>query len=282
MEVLLKVFLLGCATFFHYGVEGYEVREAPLLKSRPKWLKACRRNGPDINDCINDWFGSLFPYLAVGIPEIKVDPFEPLPLDRVSISKGSGAITLAGSLFNMNVEGPSNSTTTYSDFSEKEKYWNFGLNLPLLDIKSEYNLKGNILVLPLVGHGTCEIKLFDTKTKITTELAFPRRENREMVNIENMTVKFKVGKMRVKFHNLFNGNKILGKTVNSFINQNAVEIIDELEDSIGGSLAIIFRDLMNNIFTKIPTDLWLLSDAEYEKYVEERKNIENTNKTESV
>lgn len=58
-----------------------------------------------------------------------------------------------------------------------------------------------------------------------------------------------------------------------------MEIIDELEESIGESLAKIFKDLMNNIFTKIPTDLWLLSDKEYEKYLEEQNS---NNKTEAV
>lgn len=59
--------------------------------------------------------------------------------------------------------------------------------------------------------------------------------------------------------------------MNAFINQNAIEIINELGDSIGSSLAIIFKELMNNIFTKIPTDLWYLTDEEYEKAVKLEK-----------
>ena len=59
--------------------------------------------------------------------------------------------------------------------------------------------------------------------------------------------------------------------MNQFMNQNAVEIIGELSDSIGESLAGIFTDVMNNIYTKIPMDLWLLSDEDYEKYQKELK-----------
>lgn len=76
----------------------------------------------------------IFPYLAVGkflfinkykfyikfplckgIPEINVDPFEPLTLDRVSVSKGSGPITLAGSLYDLHITGPSNSTPSATE-----------------------------------------------------------------------------------------------------------------------------------------------------------------------
>lgn len=60
----------------------------------------------------------IFPYLAVGIPEINVDPFEPLPLDSVSVSKGAGPVTLAGSLYDITAVGPSNATPTYTMYQK--------------------------------------------------------------------------------------------------------------------------------------------------------------------
>ncbi|EFA03417.1 protein takeout isoform X1 [Tribolium castaneum] len=255
--------------YFHTKVSGYQVKDAPLLTKRPPWLRVCRRSDPELNTCLNDLFTEMFPQLARGIPDMNVDPFEPLFLDKVTVSKGSGAITLTGGLYDLVVSGPSNSTPTYTEFDEAKKTWNFGLTLPLLSIKSQYNLKGKILVLPLVGHGACDLKLSNVQTKVTTTVDFPLREGREVVKIDKMQVDFKVGGMKVKLYNLFNGNKVLGQTVNQFINQNALEIIGELKDSIGDSLAGIFTDIMNNVFTKMPTDLWFLSDEEYEKYQKE-------------
>lgn len=91
-----------------------------------------------------------------------------------------------------------------------------GIFLPLLDIVAQYNLKGKILVLPLVGHGNCELKLFDVDTKVITDVSFPKIENREILKIEHMNVTFKVGGMKVRLHNLFNGNKVLGAYKNLF------------------------------------------------------------------
>ncbi|KAJ3654881.1 hypothetical protein Zmor_014034 [Zophobas morio] len=257
--------------YFNSKTYGYQVKDAPLLKTRPPWLIACRRSDPELNKCLNDLFAKMFPELAKGIPEMNVDPFEPLPLDKVTVSKGAGPITLTGGLFNLVVAGPSNSTPTYTEFDIPNKKWNFGLNLPLLNIKSQYNLKGKILVLPLVGHGPCDLRLTDVQSNVKADMKFLSVEGREVVKIENMHVTFTVGGMKVKLHNLFNGNKVLGQTVNQFMNQNAVEIIGELSDSIGESLAGIFTDVMNNIYTKIPMDLWLLSDEDYEKYQKELK-----------
>jgi len=60
--------------------------------------------------------------------------------------------------------------------------------------------------------------------------------------------------------------------VNAYINQNGLEIVSELEESIAGSLATIFTELINNVFTKIPTDLWLLDDATYRNYQTQQEN----------
>lgn len=85
------------------------------------------------------------------------------------------------------------------------------MDIPLLDIRSQYDLKGKVLILPLVGHGASELKLFDVQTKVATDISFPKVEGREIVRVDKMKVTFSVGGMKVKLHNLFNGNKVLGK-----------------------------------------------------------------------
>lgn len=48
-----------------------------------------------------------------------------------------------------------------------------------------------------------------------------------------------------------------GVTVNKFLNEHGLEIVQELEETVGESLSEIFLDITNNLFTKIPTELWL-------------------------
>lgn len=71
-------------------------------------------------------------------------------------------------------------------------------------------------------------------------------------------------------------NVFLGNTVNGFLNQNALEVVTELQDSIGEGLAEIFMDLVNNVYSKMPTDLWLVDEEQYKKLIEsEKKEKEN-------
>lgn len=54
--------------------------------------------------------------LDSGIPEIGTKPFEPMNIDKVSLTKGQGAVTLAGAFTNLIVHGPSNTTALYTKY----------------------------------------------------------------------------------------------------------------------------------------------------------------------
>lgn len=58
------------------------------------------------------------------------------------------------------------------------------------------------------------------------------------------------------------------------MNQNALEVIGELQDSIAFGLAEIFTDLINNVYSKMPTDLWLVTDEQYKKLQENDEKSE--------
>lgn len=72
-----------------------------------------------------------------------------------------------------------------------------------------------------------------------------------------MKVSFIIGGMRIHLDNLFNGNKVLGASLNLFLNQNANEVISELRPDLENGLAMIFKGLWNNVYSKLPLNLWL-------------------------
>lgn len=80
----------------------------------------------------------------------------------------------------------------------------------------------------------------------------------EVIHIDEMKVTFLVGSMRIHLDNLFNGNKVLGASLNMFLNQNAKEVISELRSDLERGLANIFTGLWTNVFSKLPNKLWLV------------------------
>uniref|UniRef100_A0AAU6SHN7 Protein takeout-like protein n=1 Tax=Maconellicoccus hirsutus TaxID=177089 RepID=A0AAU6SHN7_MACHI len=234
--------------------------EIPLLKEAPVWLKPCRRKDPKLNECIRDTFQNMFPWLAKGIPEIGTQPMEPLRIEKVAIAKGQGGVTLQGSFNNLIVHGPSNTTALYTRMDIKRGKLDIGLFIPLIKVEAKYDLKGNILLLPLVGVGDAKLYLKNVTTHVQTRVHFPKIKDEEVMVASSMKVEFSLALMRVQLSNLFNGNQVLGRTVNTFLNENSVEVVNELKENIGESLSGVFKKIMNDAFSHIPTKLWLIED----------------------
>ena len=45
--------------------------------------------------------------------------------------------------------------------------------------------------------------------------------------------------------------------MNAFVNRNALEIVNELKETLAESLSVVFKDIMNNALSHMPIDLWL-------------------------
>lgn len=87
----------------------YDLKHMYMMLAAP-WLQTCKRANPNENKCFRQLFEGCFPQLAAGIPEIGVKSFEPLNIDQVSVSKGSGNLVLSGGFQNLVIRGPSNAT----------------------------------------------------------------------------------------------------------------------------------------------------------------------------
>ncbi|XKL60772.1 hypothetical protein PGB90_007829 [Kerria lacca] len=230
------------------------------LKEVTVWLKQCRRKDPKLNECIRDTFQNMFPWLAKGIPEIGTQQLEPMHIEKVAITKGQGGVTLQGAFNNLIVHGPSNTTALYTRMDLRRGKLDIGLFIPIIKVEAKYDLKGNILLLPLVGIGDAKLYLKNVTTHVQTRIHFPKIKDEEVMVASSMKVEFSLAIMRIHLSNLFNGNAVLGRTVNTFLNENSKEVVNELKENIGESLSGVFKKIMNDAFSHIPTKLWLIDD----------------------
>ncbi|XP_052863365.1 uncharacterized protein LOC128270003 [Anopheles cruzii] len=231
-------------------------KDAPQYKEKPEWLRQCHRKNPNEDDCFKRMFEGTFPYIAKGIPEIGVQPFDPLRIESIQVSRGSGGLTLSGGFKKLSIKGPSNTTVRRASLDFDKKALSFDLEIPKLRIDAVYNLKGNVLLLPLVGDGDVTMTLKNVKTAVVTKFSV-RPLPEDAIFIDEMKVTFLVGGMRIHLDNLFQGNQVLGASLNLFLNQNANEVIAELRSDLEYGLADIFTGLWNELFNKLPLKLWL-------------------------
>lgn len=90
-------------------------------------------------------FTGIFPIIAHGIPELEIEPFEPLGINKISVSRSTGQVVqLNGSFNNLKIRGPSNATVTKAQLNMEKQLLNFELEIPKLRINATYNLKGKV------------------------------------------------------------------------------------------------------------------------------------------
>ncbi|KFB37439.1 AGAP001982-PA-like protein [Anopheles sinensis] len=259
MGTLLVVVGLLLPLVFHTS-EAKEIairnKDVPQYQEKPEWLRVCRRANPNEDDCFRKMFEGTFPYIANGIPEIGVQPFDPLRIESIQVSRGSGGLTLSGGFKKLSIKGPSNTTVRRAFLDFEKKALGFELEIPKLRIDASYNLKGNVLLLPLVGDGDVTMTLKNVKTTVATKFSV-RPLPEDAIFIDEMKVTFLVGGMRIHLDNLFQGNQVLGASLNLFLNQNANEVIGELRSDLEHGLADIFTGLWNELFNKLPLKLWI-------------------------
>lgn len=79
--------------------------------------------------------------------------------------------------------------------------------------------------------------------------------------------------------------------MNQFLNQNALLVVEELKETISENLADVFKKVMNDAFSHIPTKLWLMTNDQAEARIkmdkslgrtDTPKNYNSKNKTEEI
>lgn len=97
---------------------------------------------------------SLRPHLAVGIPEMGIPSCDPLIIPKIAIVQNAGAMNLNSEYTNITVHGSSKFILKSVRVDPLKNRMRMRLWFPELCTKSTYNIKGNLLMMPLKGSGT--------------------------------------------------------------------------------------------------------------------------------
>nr|CAD7392774.1 unnamed protein product [Timema cristinae] len=127
---------------------------------------------------------------------------------------------------------------------------------PKLELLSDYEISGRILLLPITGKGKCNVTLSELKSHIYQK-GEPVFKNGKMY-LNDSIFEFKMqelGRMYLDLENLFNGDKALGDNMNTFLNENWWELFKELRPALDEALSQVFHNIANRFFLKVPYDI---------------------------
>ncbi|XP_076644822.1 circadian clock-controlled protein daywake [Halictus rubicundus] len=219
-----------------------------FARDLPEFLHVCKRNDPQLGDCIKASVENVKPYLLRGVPEYKLPSLEPLKLKELVSTSGNN---LNLKLKNVDVYGASNFSVTKIRANIDTLRFVIELDLPNLALEGDYEIDGKVILLRLQGSGPVFGNFTNCKAKVKLQAATTKgKDGQNLVNIVDFKTRIAVGSGHLKLNNLFGGDPALGEAVNVAINSNFDAFIKEIQPSLESAISDTFLQIANSILTQ--------------------------------
>ncbi|CAB0006990.1 unnamed protein product [Nesidiocoris tenuis] len=188
--------------------------------------------------------------LLTGMPKFGISTIDPLHFDFIGISQGDGPVSINLSFKNLDILNIRNGWV--DKVTNDWKTLIIEVKVPSIEIKGDYNISGKVLVLPIVGNGKSHLKLDNFYGKMVAKIVEKNVKGKTYYHIDDMKCQVDCNPLRIKFENMFNGNKPLSDQMNLFLNENWREIFREVEPAFSQAFSQSFKGIANRIFSRIP------------------------------
>ncbi|KAK9300029.1 hypothetical protein QLX08_007146 [Tetragonisca angustula] len=224
----------------------------------PKNWEVCSRSLPEeeFSKCLDKAARDAVVSLAGGLKSFKIFPVEPLLVDSVKIGGSQGSVNLKQEYKNIKLYGLTKDLEIHNHHLELDNgclLTSDSFN-PQVDFVADYRLDGKVLLLPVKGSGKSNVTMYGLKSH--NELACEKYEKNgeTYLKIKKYSVTFSPDKVKLNFDNLFDGDKVIGTQLNTFMNENADLLFKELQGPYEETFSQVFTKLSNEVFSRVPMD----------------------------
>lgn len=126
-------------------------------------------------------------------------------------------------------------------------------------MQANYTMQGKILMLPILGSGLAfgNYTEIDVITTIQGEHYEDPKTRKAHFRVLDFYCDFDVGHASIHLDNLFNGDETLADAMNLFLNDNWKTVAAEMKPGLENTVAKLFKNFSNKIFSKYPLDTLL-------------------------
>ncbi|KAF6202630.1 hypothetical protein GE061_003029 [Apolygus lucorum] len=189
-----------------------------------------------------------------GLPSFGVPMLDPMHFDTLLIDQSTGPVSIKLEFKDIDVTGMKD--LIVNNIKGDWKEWHFdGVIPPPLSLTGGYVIQGKVLALPIVGDGKCNLTFHDFKwSPINVKFKEETKKGKRHLLIDDISLNPETSLLEMDFQNLFNGDKMLGKQMNIFLNENWPEIFGELKPAISKAFGTAYKDVGNRILSKLTAE----------------------------
>ncbi|XP_044726747.1 protein takeout-like [Chrysoperla carnea] len=217
--------------------------------SLPDFLTPCKGTDPNLNQCAETEANKVIPKLMKGYPSLNIPVLSPLKIDQIKV-ENTGQLNIV--INDAVVRGLEDAKASKFNIDLKSHNINLRLNIPNLNIQGEYEMEGQVLVLPLNGKGACNITAVNGDFDIAVSYTLYDKDGVQYAKIEKVDVAIDIKDAHLYFANLLNAKKQVSDDINALLNKEWRQVIHDLEPAIKETVSLIVTQVGNGIIDKVP------------------------------
>uniref|UniRef100_A0A8D9FIA0 Circadian clock-controlled protein n=1 Tax=Cacopsylla melanoneura TaxID=428564 RepID=A0A8D9FIA0_9HEMI len=214
----------------------------------------CHRTDPQFNKCVIDILNELQPIRADGVPDLGLEPFDPLVIAKLVMDDVEG-VKFKQVLTDITITGLKQAKVIKGDFTKLPNSMEMTWEVPDLRVKNNYTMEGVIMGIPLKGKGQSSFNCtqIHDKVKLKTELVKINGEDYLQVKDVKYTIEPpKTAKLR--FTNTLSKDKKLTEATSKMFNDNWRTLFDTFKNVRNADIERVIQDGLNQFLGLYPYD----------------------------
>ncbi|CAG9563507.1 unnamed protein product [Danaus chrysippus] len=214
----------------------------------PSYIHPCSIADPKFSDCVKEQIVECLPHFTKGIPEYGVPSIDPVDLNDIIID-GNG---LKLKFTDAQMHGLSKIDLTGFNLKLGDNEESFELKVKgNLSLTAQYTADGQILILPIRGHGDALIDCDGIEVQIKSNLSHVKDDKGTHFKLVAPNYKYDITNTKIDLKNLFDGNKQLAETTLKFANENWRQLMDDLAPPAIKQIVKTIVKNINKFFSKV-------------------------------
>ncbi|KAG8221915.1 hypothetical protein J437_LFUL002474 [Ladona fulva] len=223
-------------------------------KKLPSYLQFCKRSDPNFDSCTVKLIENIRPQLAKGISQMQVPPLEPFVLPVLQVERDNEALQVTAILKNLKVKGASAFQINKLRTDIKNNLIELSVTLPHLDVTTDYDVKGRLLLVPLNGKGVFVSNITNTRADLKITGKAIEKRGTKYLEVTDVVTKVKVGDSKMDFLGGGKGNDLISSSSTQFIQQNRDQVMEIVNPLVEDTASAVVQQIANRILGSVPYD----------------------------
>ncbi|KAL2747542.1 Circadian clock-controlled protein [Vespula maculifrons] len=208
-------------------------------------VTACPRTSdlPTYDKCVLKQLETITPFLAKGIPSLKLPPLDPLLLPSLTVDRNLEALKIKANMSQIRVYGATNFLVEELNANPHDLTVSIKVQLPHVHVKGDYDVHGRLLLLPLNGAGSFKGNFTNTEAKVNAQgKEITDKDGIQRLEIDKLDTKIRVGSGNIKLK-APPSHTVAADAAATFFNSNPRLVLDIASPIIEDTAATISRAL---------------------------------------